>query len=206
MTDFLTGKEDSRIHLTARINFARDSWNLYASGYLETADSIVDGLLNGSISYRKIDLLIYPSVFLYRHHFELRIKQLYFKVCKFWGSQPNLRRTHTLLEIWEDFKEKILEAAEKFEMSEQTQEYMGIVESKLQQFAELDPSSMAFRYPIEKGNESLKERKYLHLGQLADFARDLAEDLEIIDLELSRWLSIQSDWFSVLEEFGFDWE
>jgi hypothetical protein len=193
---FLTGENDSRIELKAVLNFASDPWQLYANGYLEAANALVEDLENTIILRSKVDRLVSPIVFLYRHHIELKIKQLYLKVCHYLDVTPALKTTHTLLGNWADFQVKLSQAAQSFNLTQETSQYLQVVEIKLNQFATLDNTSMPFRYPVDKsGTNLLPDRTYLHLGELRDFAIDLAQDLENLHLELSLWMQIESDWF-----------
>jgi hypothetical protein len=204
--NFLDGEGDSRIMLTAILNFADDPWNLYASGYLEAANALVQGLVQGTIREGKTDLLVYPITYLYRHHLELRIKQLYVKTCRFLGVNAELKQTHPLLDNWQDFKQKLDLVAEKFSLTRDTRHYLNLVEKKLRTFSEIDNTSMTFRYPIDRqGNNHLSDRKSIHLGQLAEFVTDLAEDLENINLQLSYLFDVQ-DRFSEPNFINLDGE
>jgi len=197
--NFLDGTNDPRETLRALIGFARNPWTIYTKGYLDAANELVASLEALQGRRGKVDFYVYPIAFLYRHHIELSIKRLYLMVCHYLGTKPTLITSHTLLNNWQDFKANLLVAAQNNDMMTDTQQFVTQVEAKLNQFVTLDRSSMTFRYPVDKDGQSLLAgRKHLHVGQLKDFANDLASDLESLDLELSAWLDIQSDWYATM--------
>lgn len=51
-----------------------DPWDLYADGYREAADHLVERIVEGQSL--TLDTIVYPIVFLYRQYLELRLKQL----------------------------------------------------------------------------------------------------------------------------------
>lgn len=177
------------------MNFASDPWHLYATGYLEAANELVENIASGNIRKGKVDKLAYPIAFMYRHHIELKIKQLYLKVCYYLKVTPTLKTTHTLLGNWEDFKVKLSQASANFNLTAETIQYLQVIEIKLNQLATLDNTSISFRYPIDKsGSNHHSNRNYLHLGQLGDFVTELAQDLENLHLELTHWIELDTEW------------
>ena len=57
----------------ACLNFSHDSIDLYASGYKDAGDKLVEYVLAKATDQ---DILIYPIVFLYRQYIELRLKEI----------------------------------------------------------------------------------------------------------------------------------
>lgn len=57
----------------ACVGFAKCEWDLYARGYKRAADLLVSHI---DASGGDQDVLVYPILFMYRHYFELRLKQL----------------------------------------------------------------------------------------------------------------------------------
>src|SRR5437016_13441130 len=65
---------ESRSHYNAQIHykFSEDTLYRYVQGYKEAGDRLVLSLLEND---RHLDLVIFPTVFLYRQYLELRLKQ-----------------------------------------------------------------------------------------------------------------------------------
>jgi hypothetical protein len=57
----------------ACINFTFDRFNLYARGYLQAAELLVETIVN---THRSPHAVVYPIAFLYRHYLELRLKKI----------------------------------------------------------------------------------------------------------------------------------
>jgi hypothetical protein len=57
----------------ACINFTFDRFNLYARGYLQAAELMIETIVN---TRRSPDAVVYPIAFLYRHYLELRLKKI----------------------------------------------------------------------------------------------------------------------------------
>src|SRR3989338_10138071 len=57
----------------ACLNWCHDGWSLYASGYKDAADFLVQRTEETKVGQ---DSLVYPVLFLYRQYLELEIKDL----------------------------------------------------------------------------------------------------------------------------------
>lgn len=64
---------DSDWHNNACLNYMPDHGTAYTEGYRRAADILINHI---DESGRDQDFLVYPVLFLYRHHLELLIKQI----------------------------------------------------------------------------------------------------------------------------------
>ncbi len=116
-------------------------WELYADGFLQAADGLVDG----TPGYQ--DALIYPILNLYRHHLELELKHV-IRCCA--GEREVLdqlsgKDLHSLSSLWH----KMVEVYPRFgtwASPECTQACYDLVS----EFDRHDPNSQASRYPLDR--------------------------------------------------------
>ena len=199
----LSGKDDSRKHLTAGMNFSRNrnTWHLYASGYRNAANALVYGFEQGHIQQHLINTTIYPIAFLYRHSIELWIKQMLFSCGKLLGESIDLQKSHELDKLWSNLYSTIKDRVYPYvnhEEGEEDKQLIKSVQNGIRQFTEIDRSSMAFRYPTDKkGMKFLTDLDYVHLGRLAEFCNEVLDNLEAMSMWLSNLIDEQSDWLSI---------
>lgn len=145
------------------VNWAADSSELYIEGYFLGARLLRLDTSRPNVS--KV-ALIYPTAFLYRHYFELRLKRLLTLSCKLLDQIPtfNLTKNHCLRKIWEELKPLIPKIDIDFGPEE-----TALVEKAVGDIDTLDESSTAFRYARNKKDapnlESLKDFDLEHLGE-----------------------------------------
>jgi len=129
------------------------------------------------------DLLVYPIVYLYRHHVELQLKRLIPAGAFLTGHDLNeqdrrdLRESHDLKQLWAIF-EPILQKARDF-VNIAPEDVMGMG-SYVYQLHEHDPSSTNFRYTVTKsGLPSINNKKLpqINVGVLAEGMEKLANYL-----------------------------
>lgn len=167
----------------ARINFLYENkWDIYATGYKEAADSLVNDALTGKIT---IDFAVYPMVFLYRHYLELRLKDTIIQGRQLIQDSKDLEQTHRLDVLWRNCRiilEKLWPSGSK--------EDLEIIEGHIQEFTELDMQSMSFRYPITKdGTATLIGLGNFGLGNFRDVMANIAALLDSSSSAISEYLS-----------------
>lgn len=137
----------SEPYSNACINWLPDmkAWSLCAMGYKLAADT----LMNSSINLIGIDALVYPIVFLYRHHLELELKHLLFLSKVLLDEDSAVLKEHNLLRLWQKVRPKI-EAL----WPEDRDRYLNGFEEWITEFSDIDPESFSFRYSINKEGES----------------------------------------------------
>jgi hypothetical protein len=137
-------------HHNAQINYSYNDDVLYkyVSGYKEAADRLVRSLTEDR---RHIDLVVFPTVFLYRQYLELRLKQLLREGSYLIEKPFVLRKQHRLDTLWYECKSLL----KQIEPKVTDQEVAGL-EACIIEFHTIDPFSMAFRYHVDtQGNPSL---------------------------------------------------
>jgi hypothetical protein len=130
-------------HFNAQINyrFNDDALYRYVVGYKEAGDRLVQSLLENS---RHLDLVIFPTVYLYRQYLELRLKQLLIEGNRLLDKPFVLPKHHRLDTLWYDCKHLL----KQIEPNMSDQEIIAL-ECCIIEFHTIDPFSMAFRYHVD---------------------------------------------------------
>lgn len=145
----------------ACLNYGLDNWYLYAEGYKQAADYLVDRVIETDEDQ---DTLVYPIVFLYRQYAELRLKQVARDASYLLGEPFTLKTTHRLDVLWRDAF-SLLERVERGPLATEVL----AAEAVIKEFSQVDPTSMEFRYPEDtSGGPSLPAIRYINLRQLRD--------------------------------------
>lgn len=151
-------------------------WENYAGSYKDAADHLV-----GNIERYEVDSLVYPIMFLYRHHLELQLKSLLRNFYLLHGIQCSChQKTHDLVELWHRVRPRI----EK--MYPQDTEDNDHIEARIKEFDLIDTKSFAFRYPKDKkGNPSFesvpkrcRDYDYINLFQVRCIVEDMHKKLD----------------------------
>jgi hypothetical protein len=74
------------------------SWFAYTDGYREAAETIFREVDKTRLHQ---DLVVYPILFLWHHHIELRLKELIWRCQDLTGQARDIGRTHRLNDLWE---------------------------------------------------------------------------------------------------------
>jgi hypothetical protein len=163
------------------LNFRFDTWNLYARGYRQAAQRLVESVL---ISDTSPDTLIYPIAFLYRHHLELRLKIIIAEGQELLNLKSDFPAHHRLDLLWKTVRQIL----EEFYAND-PKDVLGWVENCLLEFSKLDLQSFAFRYPSDKlGNQTLKGLENLNVQQFAKTMEGISNFLEGAGSGISNYL------------------
>lgn len=144
---------DPWIHPTS-VNFIS-----YADSYKEAADELVKSAAGSKV---KSDTLIFPILYLYRHHIELQMKF----IIRTWRRLPQEEapdyKHHRLRDLWQECR-SIIEKA----FPEEENRDVEVVENVVHELAESDPGSFTFRYPVDKDDEpTIEESQSIDLANL----------------------------------------
>jgi hypothetical protein len=151
----------------ACLHFAPDGWLTYALGYKEAADRLVAQLVE---EQRYQDLLVYPIVFLYRQYLELAIKGLIRQGQMLLDVPVKLPTSHRIDQLWVECS-KLLERVSPGDSIEE-QRHIGRL---LCEFSNVDPTSTAFRYPVDTaGNRSIPGVRHINLRNVRDVIGKIA--------------------------------
>ena len=148
------------------------SWERYTDSYKNVAYRLV-----GNIERYEVDSLVYPIMFLYRHYLELQLKSLLRNLYLFHGLQWNPQKTHDLVKLWHEVRQLM----EK--ICPQDTEDNKHIEARIKEFNQIDPKSLAFRYPEDTdGNPSFESvpqqyRGYINLFQVRRIVQAMQDRL-----------------------------
>src|SRR4051812_15553279 len=91
---FMEGED---LHNTAMLGWMNFPWELYAAGYKDAADALVQALMSRHAS---LDSAVYPLVFLYRQGLELELKVMVRFARRLLGLQRKTDHGHALMPLW----------------------------------------------------------------------------------------------------------
>lgn len=135
---------------SARLNFTQYKWDIYAVGYKDAADILVNSLLDGK---RLVDNLVYPIIFLYRHYIEIRLKEITMSGNQLLNLTADFKDGHVLAEKWRDCREVI----KKIFITD-SKEHLNNFESLLFEYSKIDSGSDSFRYPVTTLRKNTNKR------------------------------------------------
>lgn len=168
----------------ACLGWMQDGMDLYARGYKDAGDRIVEFVLLNATGQ---DTLIYPVVFLYRQYIELRLKEIIREGLILLDEGNDFPKHHKIWDLWCVVKKIAIKAFEK----EDSQSDLQYAEHVIKEFSKIDPDSFSFRYPINKqGEKTIEGIKYINIRRLAMHVEELYKDLEGI----STAISVYRDW------------
>lgn len=163
----------------ACLNFGTNQDYGYIEGYRRSADILVNYIQN---KMRDQDILIYPIVFLYRHHIELRLKELIKKGCDLLDDDSQLGKLdHDIEVLWIKCR-KILE-----KICPESKKDLQRIGKIIKQFHEIDPNSFNFRYLTDKkGKRSINpELKSINIKEFSNSLREAVDLLEGASCQIS---------------------
>ncbi len=160
-------------------------FGIYAKGYRKAAKLLYTKLISQN-AYG--DYEGYPIIFLYRHAFELSLKNIIY-----WGVRlSNAKNTkqideklynHHLLKELSDISGTILNIL--FEKDLSLKGIITNIKTVSDEFTEIDPNSFSYRYPIDiKGNYSTKKHQVLNLTSFTTSMENLLSEIETINFGL----------------------
>lgn len=178
MYDFLT---------SANVDFGRNPFDLFATGYKMAADKLTDHALD---EVKNAEKFVYPIVFLYRHYLELRLKEIVRQGKDLLQEAGDFRKDgngHNLAALWEDAKTIMLKIeghpADEFEFCEY------VVKS----FSD-DPKGAEFRYPEnKKGKATLAGVKAIDLNHVKESLGKVSEFLDRVSGMIASYKDSQLD-------------
>jgi len=155
----------------------------YIVGYKEAADVIIRHALEKGDNHT-LDTCVFPACFLYRQYLELALKDIYLsntKETKEEKSQTLKECSHNLKKIWLKVRPLII-----FDFSNDDKTDLDALEDYIKQFADEDSGSYAFRYPITKDLDIIKDKgKSIDLVNLAKRMSELENVLSAISMGMS---------------------
>lgn len=142
--------------------------------------------------HRNQDYLVYPIIFLYRHHIELALKNIimqtpYVLSRELTEMEKRHLGRHRLDLLWQDLKPLLSTIAEAADWSPNDADEIGAVDVYIKQLSTLDPDSFRFRYTAAKdGSPTLSpELKVINLRHFANMMERLANYFDGLETGLS---------------------
>lgn len=168
-------------HNNACLNYSHDMSSNYINGYKNAADTLV---LHINEKASNQDSLVYPVVFLYRHHLELLLKNIIDNGLKLLGNDDERPKNHNLDSLWSGVKKIILKV---WESSPEESKFIDHIIGELNKY---DQYSMSFRYAKDKkDNKANPCLYYINLRHLAQSIDKVSVSLNGIDSAISEYLT-----------------
>ena len=172
--------------MNACLNFMHDMSHGYVEGYRKAADRLVEIVAKTQCEQ---DYLVYPIVFLYRHHIELRIKQLLELLYEVGERKTPPTRGHDLRQLWSECRPAL-----KSFVGGGEKEGFRAVDRLVADFSSVDPMSDAFRYPRHRdGTKSVSKVRHMNLAVLREKMDIILEWLECCAFALEAQLEAMSE-------------
>jgi hypothetical protein len=134
-----------------------NNWGEYIIGYKEAGDL----LFQHTLEKGRQNVLVFPIIFSYRHYIELILKEIISNNWDYLGINKPFPKDHNIYELWKICRESIQKSdylidpqyAQSKEYQKEIVQVYDSLEDDLKIFAEIDPDSQRFRYPVNnKGN------------------------------------------------------
>jgi len=131
---------------------------------------------------RHLDLVIFPTVFLYRQYLELRLKQLLIEASRLLEKSFVLPKRHRLDNLWFECKSLLKQIEPSI-----TDQEVSALETCTIEFQTIDPLSMGFRYHVDThDNPSLPpDLKYINIVNLAQVMAKIHSFLDAVYMTIS---------------------
>ncbi len=175
---------------------------IFAKGYFAAAKQLCDELFNKN---NFPDYYGYPIIFLYRHSLELHLKSIIYKSAlatafKRMEDFDNILYNHHNLTHLSNKVTLLLEKI--FPDDQDLQSVCNEINEIAREFAEIDPNSFSYRYPIDKnGNYSTKEHQTVNLRAIYCSMNGVLNKLETINFGLNLEMDKSQEVYDEIEEF-----
>lgn len=175
-------KDDWRYNAVFMIH--RPSDYPYIHGYFEAAEYLADNFLEMTQ-----DLVIYPTMFLYRHCIELILKNiLYLQEKNLDLTREKPLNEHRLPNIWSEVRSRL----QKMESLEDM--HLNWVEKCINELDSIDSGSFTFRYPVtNKNTPTIQKHTHINILQVQRIMRALVNYLEIISEGISMEVEFRAE-------------
>ena len=188
---------DSDWHNNACLNYMPDHGTAYTEGYRRAADILINHI---DESGRDQDFLVYPVLFLYRHHLELLIKQI-IGLALALAEDPDKHQykkdDHNLNNLWPLAQKLILEVDDSYRPSD-----FKIVKEVVKALHQADERATDFRYA--KRNDGTRSLEGIHYVNTRRFGKNMGEASDLldgVDNGLRYLLDCKAEWNQILDSF-----
>jgi len=179
--------EDWRVNVC--FHFTHDKLHLYANGYRYAAETLIDSILSEGEAKGNGDAKVYPILFLYHHHLELRLKEIIFRGNRLNHSSDDFPKHHRILDIWFEAKKLLLQLNENADKTP-----LNVVEKVIKELASVSNDAEGYRYPMDKnGNIHLKDIDILNLGVLKNTMDKVTSFFDAVETQVSVYLDTKNE-------------
>lgn len=181
-------------------------WYGYAVGYRRAVEALADHI---DATAQSQDSLVFPVGALCRHAIELALKRVLVLLHESYAHGEPLRGTHNLVGMWEAARSPI----RRLELFDPVDDRA--IEESLARFAALDPSGMAFRYPVTLDGDAILKQPRINIGALSQATLELLAQLEALanailhDGDLRRQTfedAAQAWWHALSDDERAEWD
>ncbi|WP_149477031.1 hypothetical protein [Escherichia albertii] len=188
---------DSDWHNNACLNYMPDHGTAYTEGYRRAADILINHI---DESGRDQDFLVYPVLFLYRHHLELLIKQI-IGLALALAEDPDKHQykkdDHNLNNLWPVVQKLILEVDDSYRPSD-----FRLVKEVVKALHQADERATDFRYARRNdGTRSLEGIHYVNTRWFGEKMGEVSDLLDGVDNGLRYLLDCKAEWNQILNGF-----
>lgn len=175
---------DPNWYLNARLHMG---WDVYVDGYKRAADILVQHVADNNADQ---DLLVYPTLFCYRHYLELRLKWLIDIGSILLDKRDEAPTRHDLMQLWSMVR-KIMDSIFPGGKSE----YRDLIKARLEEFCQIDPKSEAFRYWTDKQHKAtLQGVDIINLKRVKGVVQGIAHTLDGASIGIREYLETKREY------------
>jgi len=164
-------------------------WSNYTIEYRESVNLLIDNM----ITTRRRNDMVFPTIFLYRHYIELILKEIILNNWEYLEVSQPFPKGHDIYELWKTCRESMQKTDKLVDPQfTESQDYIkeiikayDDIEADLKLFAEIDPDSQHFRYPVDShGNPIVVDNKLLIklLRKLPELVKRISLNLNAISI------------------------
>ncbi|MFA5293863.1 MAG: hypothetical protein WC496_12645 [Phycisphaerae bacterium] len=170
--------------LNACIDPFHADWYAYSEGYKRAANILVEYVKTNRID---LDVLVYPIIYLYRHHLELCLKSIISNGRKLLDRSGEFQKIHKLNDLWREAR-IILEKVYKGDPTDELDE----IEKVFDQFCSREPTGVDSRYPTYKdGNKTLPGLTHINIGEFSEIIMKVANFLDGANMGIVEKLDVK---------------
>lgn len=170
----------------ACLNYLNDNWDLYIQGYKLAGDKLVEYVVKKNVDQ---DFLVFPIIFLHRHHIELQLKVIIREGNKLLSIKEDFENIHDLNKLWAKASRIIKKVWSKTDNN-----IFQAVSDYISQFNNMDPISFSFRYPVDKKrNKTLKGLEKINIRNFSEVINKLANFLDGCSYGISVYLETKRE-------------
>lgn len=142
---------DNRNEATISSDFFASKYFEYEIAYKQAADMLVNKVIDETSLFKSVS--VYPIMFLYRQFIELYIKDMLFRFDVEFNGKKKPYDGHDAYKLWKKLLRIVEDKLECFPQKIGDANFIDILsatDSYIEEIANMDNNSMAFRYPDDK--------------------------------------------------------